>query len=126
MSEATQHSPSRSLDGALAALAVLAIGAGLWVFYGLSTLASAVRIGAVVVGLVVALALLAMTHWGRDFIDFAKSARVELRKMVWPEMEDARRLTLVVFVATAFMAIFFWLADFVFSHVTRFLLGTGG
>jgi preprotein translocase subunit SecE len=126
MSEATQHSPSRTLDGALAALAVIAIGAGLWVFYGLSSLAPAARIAAVIAGLVVALGLMAVTHWGREFIDFAKSARVELRKMVWPQMEDAQRLTLVVFIATAFMAIFFWLADFVFSHVTRFLLGTGG
>jgi preprotein translocase subunit SecE len=113
------------MDGVLALIAALAVAAGLWVFYALSTLANGLRIGAVIAGLLVGVGVLLMTRWGREFIEFAKTARVELRKMVWPAMEDARRMTLVVFASTAFMAIFFWLADFVFSHVTRYLLGTG-
>jgi len=125
MSDVAPKSTIRSTDGVLALLAALAVAGGLWVFYAEAQWPSGWRVSAVVAGVVIALGVLLLTHWGREFVEFAKTARVELRKMVWPAMEDARRMTLVVFASTAFMAIFFWLADFVFSHVTRYLLGTG-
>ena len=41
----------------------------------------------------------------------------ELKKSTWPSKEEARRLTVMVLVVSAFMGVVLGLADFVFSKI---------
>ncbi|MEN4013917.1 MAG: preprotein translocase subunit SecE [Chloroflexota bacterium] len=47
----------------------------------------------------------------------------ELRKVAWPTLPDARRLTMIVLVVMAIMAVFLGLMDFVFSAIIGLILG---
>ena len=51
--------------------------------------------------------------------------RVELRKMVWPTMDETKRTTLVVVIFVAALGVFFWVIDWVLGIASRYLLGGG-
>ncbi len=77
--------------------AVLLVAAGVFAFYWFENQwSSGLRIGAVVGGLVAALALFMLSSKGRDTRGFLTESRFELRKVVWPTRQEAMRLTWVV------------------------------
>ena len=66
-----------------------------------------------------------MSALGQTVWQFALGSRVELRKMVWPSIDETRKTTLVVFVFVVILGLFFWFVDWVLAWGTRHLLGTG-
>jgi preprotein translocase subunit SecE len=78
----------------------------------------------------VSLALAALVVWfswyGTQFKQFVELARVELRKVVWPNRQETGMTTLVVFVFVVVAGLFFWLLDFVLAWATRAITGQGG
>jgi preprotein translocase subunit SecE len=64
-----------------------------------------------VAGLVIALLLLWASATGRDFLNFAKEAVRETKKVVWPTRKEATQITLVVFGFVLVMALFLWGTD---------------
>lgn len=93
------------------ALAVFAVVAGIVGFYLLADKSAAVRAGALVAGLVVAIALAWTSTPGRDFLNFAKEAVRETKKVVWPTRKEATQITAIVFAFVLVMAIFLWGTD---------------
>jgi len=106
--------------------AIVAVAAGVAAYYVLGNDATWLRWIAVVAGLVVAALLLAPSRYGSDFRQFVASARVELRKIVWPTREETGKTTLIVFIFVAIAGFFFWGLDLLLSWATRALTGTGG
>ena len=106
--------------------AVAAVVAGVAAYYVLGNQASWIRWASVVAGLVVAALVLALSRYGSDFREFVVSARVELRKIVWPNRQETGMTTLIVFVFVAIAGFFFWGLDLLLSWATRALTGTGG
>ena len=51
------------------------------------------------------------------------AARIELRKVVWPEREETIKTTYVVFIFAIVMGLFFWGLDWVLTWLTRLLTG---
>jgi len=113
-------------DKAKLGAAIVAVAAGVAGYYVLSTDANWVRWAAVVAGLVVAALLLVFSRYGTEFSEFMASARVELRKIVWPTREETGKTTLIVFIFVAIAGFFFWGLDLLLSWATRALTGTGG
>jgi preprotein translocase subunit SecE len=70
-----------------------------------------VRVGALVGGLIVAIAIAWTSTLGRDFLGFAKESVRETKKVVWPTRKEAMQITAVVFGFVLVMAIFLWGAD---------------
>jgi preprotein translocase subunit SecE len=66
---------------------------------------------AIVAGLVIALLFLWASATGRDFLNFAKEAVRETKKVVWPTRKEATQITLVVFGFVLVMALFLWGTD---------------
>jgi preprotein translocase subunit SecE len=106
--------------------AIVAVAAGIAGYYLLGGGAAWQRWIAVVAGLAVAALLLAFSRYGSDFREFVISARVELRKIVWPNRQETGMTTLIVFVFVAIAGFFFWGLDVLLSWATRALTGTGG
>jgi preprotein translocase subunit SecE len=125
----TEHTEKKagsgSLDWAWVALAALLVVGGLYVFYGLSSLPSPARVAAVLAGVLLGAGAFSLSTWGKTVWQFTLTSRVELRKVVWPTVEETRRTTLVVFLFVVILGLFFWLVDWVLAWVTRHLLGTG-
>ena len=77
----------------------------------------------VAAGLAVAAGLVWFSWYGREFRQFAQAARIELRKVVWPEREDTFRTTFVVIVFAVVMGVFFWVLDLILTWLIRLLTG---
>ena len=122
-----QVAPSASFrDSALLISSIVAIIAGIAAFYWFDEKALALRIGMVVAGLAAGAGLLWLSSYGKDFVQFARAARVELRKVVWPGRTETIQTTYVVFGFAIVMGLFFFVLDWALTWMTRFLGGSTG
>jgi len=117
MSNHPVETVSTSSDKVKVALAICAVIAGIAGFYLLADKPTIVRAGALVAGLIVAIAIAWTSQAGRDFLGFAKEAARETKKVVWPTRKEAMQLTAVVFGFVLVMAIFLWGTDKVLEFV---------
>jgi preprotein translocase subunit SecE len=111
MSNHSVETVSTSSDKIKVVLAVCAVIAGVVGFYFLSDKPTVMRVGALVGGLIVAIAIAWTSTLGRDFLGFAKESVRETKKVVWPTRKEAMQITAVVFGFVLVMAIFLWGAD---------------
>jgi preprotein translocase subunit SecE len=105
---------------------VLAVAMGISAYYLLGTQAAWLRWIYVVAGIGVGALFVGFSRYGREFHAFALSARVELRKIVWPTRNETTMTTVVVFAFVAIAGLFFWGLDLVLAWLTRALTGQGG
>ena len=92
-------------------LALLLLIAGVVGFYAFSDKAAILRVLMVLVGVVLSVLLAWQTELGRKFFTFARDARDEAKKVVWPGKKETMQTTGMVFVFVLIMAIFLWLTD---------------
>jgi preprotein translocase subunit SecE len=119
-----QTSPGASAkDTALMSVSILAVLVGIGAFYWFDEQALPIRIALVVAGLGVGAGLVWLSWYGREFWQFALAARVELRKVVWPDREETIKTTYVVFIFAVLMGVFFWGLDWVLTWITRLMTG---
>ena len=111
MSNQTVQTVSTSGDKLKVALAVVAVIAGIVGFFFLAGKPALVRAAALVAGLLVSAAILWTSATGRDFLNFAKEAVRETKKVVWPTRKEAGQITGIVFAFVLLMAIFLWGTD---------------
>ncbi|ART80272.1 preprotein translocase subunit SecE [Oceanisphaera avium] len=76
-----------------------------------SELSVAIRAAAVVVALGVAGLLAYQTNKGKNTVAFAKESRLEMRKVVWPNRQEAIQTTLIVLAVTAVVGLFLFMLD---------------
>ena len=77
----------------------------------------------VVVAIAAGLAIASQTFKGRTFLAFAKEARIEVRKVVWPTRQETTHTTLIVMVATVIMALILWGLDGILFRAVGCLTG---
>jgi preprotein translocase subunit SecE len=124
MSENIEN-PSNPLDIVKWVLAIALLISAVAVnqyFPELSVLYRALGIVALVA---IALFVAAATTKGAQFLTFAKEARTETRKVVWPTRQEATQTTMIVLAATFVMALLLWGLDGVLVRVVSFVTGLG-
>jgi preprotein translocase subunit SecE len=124
MTEHVETEPG-ALDIAKLALGIVVAIAGLAGFYYLSDQSPAIRWLAVLVGIAAGAAIALQSQYGRRLWQFVQAARVELRKVVWPNRQETVQTTIVVFVFVIVSGVFFWLLDILLGWVTKQLTGQG-
>ncbi|WP_392558954.1 preprotein translocase subunit SecE [Orbus mooreae] len=70
-----------------------------------------IRVIVVVIISILALLLAMTTLKGRNFINFAKESRVEMRKVVWPTRKETVQTTLLIAVITIVVGLCLWGVD---------------
>ena len=106
------------------ALAVLLAAGGVVAFYWFENQwATPLRVTAVVVGVLAAVAVFMVTAKGVQTRGFLSESRFELRKVVWPTRQEAVRMTWVVIVTVIIISLILAAFDLVIQWVVRFLLG---
>ena len=126
MNEELKVQNAGGADVARLVIAVVLVIAGVAAFYEFDTASSWLRWGSVVGGLVLGIAVVATSAYGRAVIQFVLDSRVELRKIVWPSQRESMTTTAVVFGFVILGGGFFWLVDLILAWATRHLTGQGG
>src|SRR5882724_9176828 len=93
MAEVQTPAGASARDTALMTLSIVVLLAGLVAFYWFDEQALPIRIAMVIVGLAAAAGLMWFTWYGREFWQFVLAARIELRKVVWPERDETVKPT---------------------------------
>jgi preprotein translocase subunit SecE len=126
MAEVQTPAGASAKDATLMILSTLLLLAGIVAFYWYDELALPFRIAMVIAGLAAGAGLAWFSWYGREFWQFALAARIELRKVVWPEREETIKTTYVVFIFAIVMGVFFWGLDWLLTLLTRLLSGQSG
>jgi len=106
--EQTQNS---SLDKLKWLMAIAAMAGAVYANHILVDDSVLIRAAAVIALVVIGLALAAVTEKGRAAIEFAKEARIEARKVVWPTRTETVQTSLIIAFSVAVMSLFLWLLD---------------
>jgi len=117
MSNQSVQTVSTTNDKFKVVLAVVALIAGVVGFFYLAGQPTLVRAAALVVGLLISAGIAYTSASGRDFLNFAKEAVRETKKVVWPTRKEATQITLIVFAFVVVMAIFLWGTDKILEFV---------
>jgi preprotein translocase subunit SecE len=111
MSNQSVQTVSTTNDKFKVVLAVVALIAGVVGFFVLTGKPTLVRAAALVVGLLISAGIAYTSTSGRDFLNFAKEAVRETKKVVWPTRKEATQITMIVFAFVLVMAVFLWGTD---------------
>jgi preprotein translocase subunit SecE len=126
MAEVQTPAGASAKDTALMMTSIVLLIAGIVAFYWFDEQMLVIRVAMVIAGLAAGAGLMWFSWYGREFWQFAQAARVELRKVVWPERDETVKTTYVVFGFAIVMGLFFWLLDMGLTFLTRLLGGQTG
>lgn len=102
---------STSADKAKLGAAVALVLASLVGFYLLAKQGQVVQWGALIAGLVAAVAVFMLSEPGKQFVAFGRDSWREVKKVVWPARREAIQMTAYVFGFVVIMALFLWFTD---------------
>ena len=102
---------SSGADKAKLAVAVALVLASVAAFYLLGKQGAWVQWGALLLGLIAAVAVFFTAETGKHLIAFGNDAWREVKKVVWPTRKESIQMTVYVFGFVLVMAIILWLAD---------------
>ncbi|MBS0850051.1 preprotein translocase subunit SecE [Citrobacter sp. JGM124] len=77
----------------------------------------------VVVVIAIAGGIALMTAKGKATVTFAREARTEMRKVVWPTRQETLHTTLIVAAVTAVMSLILWGLDGILVRLVSFITG---
>ncbi len=123
MNASTENQPSGSLDTLKWGVIFLFLAgavAGNYVYGEESVLIRAVG---VVIAILIAGLIAMQTEKGRNAVAFAKEARTEVRKVVWPTRQEAIQTTGIVLFATFLMSLLLWGLDTVLFWLVGLVTG---
>jgi len=110
-SSTTVETVTTSADKAkLAAAAALVIG-GIVAFYLLGQKDLWLRVAALLLLMIAAVAAFFTSEPGRQLIAYGKDSVREVKKVVWPTRKEALQMTGYVFAFVVVMALFLWATD---------------
>ncbi|MCW8956847.1 MAG: preprotein translocase subunit SecE [Gammaproteobacteria bacterium] len=114
------------LDSLKLVIAILLLVAGIAQFYYFEGESLLYRVLALLGFVFVALGFVYMTRMGYGVWQFARDARTEVRKVVWPTRQETVQTTLLVIVVVILVGLMLWLMDMFLRWAVFFLTGQGG
>ncbi|AFP84670.1 preprotein translocase subunit SecE [secondary endosymbiont of Ctenarytaina eucalypti] len=78
---------------------------------------------AVILMIAMAMSVAVMTTKGKSTLAFAREARLEVRKVIWPTHPETLHTTLIVAAVTAVMSLILWGLDGILVRVVSFITG---
>ena len=114
------------IDKVKLAAAVLIVVLGIAGFYYFDEQSMLLRAGMVVVTVIAGLGVALLSGPGQAAWEFAKGARLELRKVVWPTRRETVQGTGMVLLMVILIGIYLWIMDTIlFWVIYDLVLGTG-
>ena len=104
-------------------VAFLLVVAGIAGFYALHESAAVVKLAVVLLGLLLAAAVIWTTDPGKRLFIFGKESVAEAKRVVWPTRKETMQTTAIVIVFAVIMALFLWTVDASLMLLVNKLMG---
>lgn len=88
-----------------------------------SDVSLAYRVPVLVVAALVALGVAATTAKGGALLGLLRESIVEVRKVVWPTVQETHQTTLIVIIVVLVMAVILWALDSLLGWIASLILG---
>jgi preprotein translocase subunit SecE len=124
MSDKTENA-SNPLDLVKWIIVIALLGGLVYAYSAYEEISVLYRALAAVAIVVISLGIAATTDKGNNFLIFAKDARTEVRKVIWPSRSEANRMTLIILLATAVVGVMLYLIDMVLVWVIGLITNIG-
>jgi preprotein translocase subunit SecE len=111
MSNPNVETVTSATDRVKVGLALVCVIAGIAGYYALPNSPTIARVGVILLGIAVAVAIAFTSEPGRRFISFGRDSYTETRKVVWPTRKETVTTTAAVFAFAVIMALFLWITD---------------
>ena len=106
-------------------VAFLLVIMGVAGYYYLQGSAEVLRVVSILLGLVLAAAVLWTSEPGKRFFVFSKESVAEAKRVVWPTRKETLQTTGVVVLFAVVMALFLWAVDATLLFAINKLMGRG-
>ncbi len=117
---------SSKLDILKFLIAIALLIGGVVQFYYFEEESQLYRVLALLGFVVFAMGVVYTTRLGHNLWLFARDARTEVRKVVWPTRQETMQTTLMVIIVVILVGIMLWLIDMVLRWAVLVLTGQGG
>ena len=107
-------------------IAILLLAAGFLANYWYPQIPGPIRVAGWVILFCIVALILVRTTAGHGFWTFAKGARDEVRRVVWPTRHETMQTTLIVFAMVVILALILWGIDAILLVGISWLTGHGG
>ena len=124
MSEKAENA-SNPLDLVKWIVVVALLGGLVYAYSAYEEISVLYRALAAVAIVIISLGIASTTEKGSNFLIFAKDARTEVRKVIWPSRSEANRMTLIILLATAVVGVMLYLIDMVLVWVIGLITNIG-
>ncbi|MCH7881086.1 MAG: preprotein translocase subunit SecE [Proteobacteria bacterium] len=114
--------PTSGLDTVKLYTTLLILIAGVVGFYYFEDESQLLRVMGMLAVAGIAFFIVSTTDIGRRGLGFARDARVEVRKVVWPTRQETLQTTIAVLIMVFLVAIMLWLIDLALGSGIRSLL----
>jgi len=114
------------LDSLKFLIAIALLIGGIWQFYYFEEESQLYRILGLLAMVLIAMGVMYTTRLGYGLFLFARDARTEVRKVIWPTRQETMQTTLMVIVMVILVGIMLWLIDMVLRWAVLMLTGQGG
>lgn len=117
---------SSSMDTVKLVIALLVAVAAMVAFYIYPEQSMLLRVGGLLLGGGIAIAIALQTVKGRNIWGFFHGAQIEVRKVVWPTRQETVQTTLIVVLVVILISIILWLLDMFLGWTIGTLMGQRG
>ncbi len=117
---------SSSMDTVKLVIALLVAVAAMVAFYIYPEQSMLLRVGGLLLGGGIAIAIVLQTVKGRNIWGFFHGAQIEVRKVVWPTRQETVQTTLIVVLVVILISIILWLLDMFLGWTIGTLMGQRG
>jgi len=114
-----------SLNGLRWLVAFLSLGGAVYANHFFVDDSILIRVAAIIVLVAIGLGIAATTTKGRAGLAFAKEAKVEARKVVWPTRAETVQTSLIVLVAVILISLMLWGVDAVLVNIVSYFTVKG-
>ncbi|MCK5497968.1 MAG: preprotein translocase subunit SecE [Gammaproteobacteria bacterium] len=117
---------SSNMDTVKLVIALLVAVAAMAAFYIYPEQSMLLRVGGLLLGGGIAIAIALQTGKGRNIWGFFHGAQIEVRKVVWPTRQETVQTTLIVVLVVILISIILWLLDMFLGWTIGTLMGQRG
>jgi preprotein translocase subunit SecE len=120
-----EETPTNSFDAIKWIFSIAALVGAVYANHMLVDDSVLIRAGSIIGLIVVGMAIGFSTAKGQQGLAFAKEAKIEARKVVWPTRNETVQTTLIIVVAVAIISLMLYLLDMGLVGIINFLTVRG-